>query len=638
MSSNGGGRSVIITLSDYPGFKLYHYEAGTATLKNLYSDENLQTTVAQPLVADSKGVVQFWALGDYKFVIDDANDVTKYTWDDQDINKGQSFIQATGTAYPAASAANKGMGFAKIDGSNVVRGIGISNGTSFVEIYRANASGTQVIDDIITKAMPVYNVLHSDWGAIGDGTTDDTTAVQAAITEIAAQGAGVLYFPRDYEFRIVGKLTITNTSIKIMGDGAGQSIVKFDVADGGFDYDTASILDRFVIEGLTISTTNVAGGDAINCAWSAGATENTNFTLTDVEIIPDSSGGEYWTNGCVISNASYNAKISGYSYRGAGSRVSTSGITMTGDGGYDGDYVDIINCAFFNVDKAILISANSIANKITNCNMEEVNYGVHLNYAANQSGQKIIGNHIDCYEYGVLAEKCTDSIFSDNTIHKNASSTDNWIGIDLNDTMSDSIVDSNVIRDLSSAGTSIGISLTSGTDVLITSNKVADARDEGIHVAANINDFTINNNNAEGCATGIEVAAGSSDDYIIQGNKLTGNTSNITDGGTGVNKRVTGNITDTSGTVASAASIIPPDDVEILNVTGTTNISTITKLWTDRKLTLTGTAGANFQVVTGGNIKLNGGAAAVLNSVSDSVSLICNPAAGGWLEMGRCIN
>ena len=60
------------------GWKLYHYVPGTTTTKNLWSDRDKQNTVAQPLVADSNGVVSFYADGLYDFVVYDSNDVLKH--------------------------------------------------------------------------------------------------------------------------------------------------------------------------------------------------------------------------------------------------------------------------------------------------------------------------------------------------------------------------------------------------------------------------------------------------------------------------------------------------------------------------------------------------------------------------------
>ena len=62
------------------------------------------------------------------------------------------------------------------------------------------------------------NVL--DYGAVGDGVTDDTTAIQSAIT--AAQG-NVLYFPSGtYLF----SQPLYTESCSIFGDGQDETILK----------------------------------------------------------------------------------------------------------------------------------------------------------------------------------------------------------------------------------------------------------------------------------------------------------------------------------------------------------------------------------------------------------------------------
>ena len=51
------------------GAKLYHYAAGTSTLKNIYEDRDMNTTLAQPFVADADGIFNFFADGLYKLIV-----------------------------------------------------------------------------------------------------------------------------------------------------------------------------------------------------------------------------------------------------------------------------------------------------------------------------------------------------------------------------------------------------------------------------------------------------------------------------------------------------------------------------------------------------------------------------------------
>ena len=78
-------------------------------------------------------------------------------------------------------------------------------------------------DDALAVANPtVYDV--ANYGAQGDGTTDDTNAIQAAIDAANARGGGTIVFPGG-TFRITRSLTIYSR-ILFRGAGMRVSIIK----------------------------------------------------------------------------------------------------------------------------------------------------------------------------------------------------------------------------------------------------------------------------------------------------------------------------------------------------------------------------------------------------------------------------
>jgi len=63
-----------------------------------------------------------------------------------------------------------------------------------------------------------YNVM--DYGAVGDGTTDDTAAVQSAVNAAAAAGGGSVCFPYTATGYLLGDIVLTKP-VKIAGKGRG---------------------------------------------------------------------------------------------------------------------------------------------------------------------------------------------------------------------------------------------------------------------------------------------------------------------------------------------------------------------------------------------------------------------------------
>lgn len=85
------------------------------------------------------------------------------------------------------------------------------------------ATDTQAAIDELAGAAPAsdfgwFNV--KDYGAVGDGSTDDTSAIDDAIAALNTATRGVLYFPAG-TYKTTAALTTITASCTVMGDGMG---------------------------------------------------------------------------------------------------------------------------------------------------------------------------------------------------------------------------------------------------------------------------------------------------------------------------------------------------------------------------------------------------------------------------------
>lgn len=90
--------------------------------------------------------------------------------------------------------------------------------------FLQNAAGA-VISTVQIKLYEFLSV--KDFGAVGDGVTNDAVALQAALDAVKNQGGGTLYFPPG-KYRTLSRLKLQGTdtlnmSVKLLGGGSGNA-------------------------------------------------------------------------------------------------------------------------------------------------------------------------------------------------------------------------------------------------------------------------------------------------------------------------------------------------------------------------------------------------------------------------------
>lgn len=123
--------------------------------------------------------------------------------------------------------------------------------------YQRDASGTALTTNDGATWSPAHEKTVKHYGAFGDGSTDDSSAISTAITDAAG---GTLIFNSGGNYYITSMVTVTDISITIIGYGAtitqGADVVPFRFLGNFTNVQSVSSIDND-------ATVDVSDGDAV---------------------------------------------------------------------------------------------------------------------------------------------------------------------------------------------------------------------------------------------------------------------------------------------------------------------------------------------------------------------------------------
>jgi hypothetical protein len=484
------------------GGKLYTYLAGTTTPAVTYTSNNGVTPHSNPIILNAAGRVpdsgEIWLTDGvlYKFVLKDSNDVQIATWDNIDgINsnfvaystqnetatatQGQTVFTLTSIQYqPATNNLAVYVNGSKqiltlnyietsstvvtfVDGLNVGDVVQFTTAsavaTNVVDASNVsyNEGDTGAVDQNVQDRLRVY-VSVKDFGAVGDGVTDDAVAIQDAINSDKP-----IYFPAGI-YLCSNQITKASGFFDIRGDGANITEIQFDssTTDAGFAFTQQTDQDYAKVVGFTFSSSTgyvagktalyIDGSPQVSAGSPRGVTLNRSerrVLIDDVEVrgVSDSATTG-WGVGIRTTSLGW-CNISNYAFLGDYSQGATTGDWQGYAIQIDGDGMPVESkfskLSIYSAYAGIFLPDYFEGLYVNQFDMVNVQYGILAEYTAGVSfypSQTLCGllqptitdGHINCRKIAIKAVNVSQAFIADLNIYLNPQNADtNFIGIIL---------------------------------------------------------------------------------------------------------------------------------------------------------------------------------------------------------------
>jgi len=286
----------------------------------------------------------------------------------------------------------------------VDNGIGTTldtSGTPAPFVSPADANDSENFSWGATVGYQVYNVTSAPYNAVGNGTNDDTAAIQAAAAAAVAYltdpaKKAVLYFPAG-TYKVTDQISLLPTSgsnLVICGDGMSVSVIeRMTGGTAGLFNIQVPATTRVDIHNIKLDAAYVDAGNAIYMKQLGTPTGRSLYLHT---VIIEDVSTSYFNRGLRGENLSNplleNVWINMASRGDAVARPNTKGIELTGGSGFECENTTVKK----QLETAIDITSSGGALLFKNAHALVVGPDVGIRVNAGGGTVAIEGAHVNC--------------------------------------------------------------------------------------------------------------------------------------------------------------------------------------------------------------------------------------------------
>lgn len=321
----------------------------------------------------------------------------------------------------------------------------------------------------------------------------DYSSLQNTINAIPdGQDGGVVYIPAGTWLETQRAIVPPSKNVTFMGDGMDRSVLSWTVAGGGIQVNMGSYERTSVIRDLTLETQVPSGGAALEIAGQpAGSSPFRTAHITGIQARPNGiNSGNYWEYGMILRHA-WNVHIEGFHYHGHNETIDSQAGIYLGDQCVN---AHVIGYHAYSVRNAIELQEDAVSEglTVTAGKWVGIDVGILARTLGPNGGLTVVGVHMDAKLAGIRMNYRHLAEIIGVTIQKNPGSTNNFLGIDIENSDWCRIQASNIQRASPNDQSDNGIILNNSNYSIISGNQIR-GFDSGIWIKSGSRNMITNN-------------------------------------------------------------------------------------------------------------------------------------------------